>query len=492
MNGSSTKTPSFGRLLQRAVPAGTFRACAADVRCTVVDCLRGISTIGVALALLTAHVHAEAVDGPWTNAVGQGNGPITNANTNAPVVGNGSPNSAEAEMIDSPFTAITLTNPGDKIIFTGSVTLSGTIGGDASSGNPRTQFRFGLFDSDDDDLGWVGYLMTNAHGSGSPNGTLSRKNAGNTNVYLSTTAGATSLASTPGNGTLFHDGTYAMSMTIERNNSNHLLVTGTLIGSNGFNQTLSTTDTAAASLGTYTFDSLGFLLGGNLDADLATFANLNVQFVPAAETLTLEVLAAGPHAGAMRLVNRSDESIDFSYYEIRSAAGSLDSVGWRSLDDQSATPPPLGWGEAPGSSAHLLSEALILGSTTLTPGAALPLGQGYAGSTNDLELWVGDGVNPLRLGDVTFVMPGDFDGDGEVDGADLAQWQGGVSAAGGLGDADFDGDSDGADFLAWQRNVSYPTFSVAAAANVPEPHAALLASLAAGLLTGGLRTRKYT
>jgi len=47
---------------------------------------------------------------------------------------------------------------------------------------------------------------------------------------------------------------------------------------------------------------------------------------------------------------------------------------------------------------------------------------------------------------------GDFDRDGVVDGADLAQWEGDY----GLNDnsdADDDGDSDGADFLIWQRNL---------------------------------------
>jgi hypothetical protein len=50
------------------------------------------------------------------------------------------------------------------------------------------------------------------------------------------------------------------------------------------------------------------------------------------------------------------------------------------------------------------------------------------------------------------LLPGDFDGNGSVNSADLSVWQGayGVNAA---ADADGDGDSDGRDFLAWQRNV---------------------------------------
>ena len=50
------------------------------------------------------------------------------------------------------------------------------------------------------------------------------------------------------------------------------------------------------------------------------------------------------------------------------------------------------------------------------------------------------------------LLPGDFDGSGTVNGADLVVWQAayGVNAT---GDADGDGDSDGRDFLIWQRNT---------------------------------------
>jgi hypothetical protein len=84
--------------------------------------------------------------------------------------------------------------------------------------------------------------------------------------------------------------------------------------------------------------------------------------------------------------------------------------------------------------------------------------------------------------------PGDFDGDGDVDGVDLDMWQ--ESYAVDLdGDADGDGDTDGNDFLIWQQNVS-GTPGVVAAASIPEPGAALLwvfgaAALAAVRRRGG-------
>ena len=95
------------------------------------------------------------------------------------------------------------------------------------------------------------------------------------------------------------------------------------------------------------------------------------------------------------------------------------------------------------------------------------------------------------------LTPGDFDGDGDVDGADLAQWEGDYGVNG-ESDADSDGDSDGQDFLEWQRNagrgvwrldnVVLELFSVGAGtagalstvATVPEPCGFVL------LLAGGL------
>jgi hypothetical protein len=60
------------------------------------------------------------------------------------------------------------------------------------------------------------------------------------------------------------------------------VVSATLEGLNGFTQSLSALDATAASLGTYSFNRLGFLLGSNLGTNRASFSNLLVTFVPAA------------------------------------------------------------------------------------------------------------------------------------------------------------------------------------------------------------------
>ncbi len=102
----------------------------------------------------------------------------------------------------------------------------------------------------------------------------------------------------------------------------------------------------------------------------------------------------------------------------------------------------------------------------------------YTGFYGDYEITVGGQTFDLSLVKGTesysllVAVPGDFDGDFDVDGADLAVWLAGYGVDA-TGDADDDGDTDGRDFLIWQRNLGQD-FSQAAASSVPEPAAKLL------------------
>ncbi len=76
-------------------------------------------------------------------------------------------------------------------------------------------------------------------------------------------------------------------------------------------------------------------------------------------------------------------------------------------------------------------------------------------------------------------VPGDFNGDGAVDAADLAQWQADFGLSGGS-DADGDGDTDGDDFLIWQQNLSAPS----GGSGVPEPATLWLAAACGTAMLG--------
>jgi hypothetical protein len=86
---------------------------------------------------------------------------------------------------------------------------------------------------------------------------------------------------------------------------------------------------------------------------------------------------------------------------------------------------------------------------------------------------------------------GDFDADGDVDGADFVAWQTNFPKATGAllseGDADADGDVDGADFVVWQTN--FPFSPGPGASPIPEPTSIMLFALG-GLFASAARYRE--
>jgi len=217
------------------------------------------------------------------------------------------------------------------------------------------------------------------------------------------------------------------------------------------------------------------------------------QIVYTGTTVNNLLLQVDPSSGDAELRNTSATTVLIDGYDILSDSGSLLPADgdWLSLEDQGIDSGD--WTES-NVSANRLSELKPDGSTTLSPGDSLDLGHIFdAASGSSLQdlvfnfLQVGNSTptqgvvlyEPLAAG-----FSADFDGDGDVDGDDLDQWEGDF-ANNGNSDANGDGDSDGADFLAWQRQFGsgVSPLSGGAVTAVPEPGALLLSMLAMGIVS---------
>lgn len=153
-------------------------------------------------------------------------------------------------------------------------------------------------------------------------------------------------------------------------------------------------------------------------------------------------------------------------------------------------------------------ELINLGGGTYQPqlGDSIPFlaaGGGAGGLFDAMELpALAPGLAwQLNPGNVTVFLnvvadspldPADFNGNGTVDGADLAIWQASLGLTGqtnnAAGDADGSGTVDGADLLVWQRNHT-SAGSVSSSAAVPEPTALVAWVLAPTFLVAIVRRR---
>lgn len=203
--------------------------------------------------------------------------------------------------------------------------------------------------------------------------------------------------------------------------------------------------------------------------------------------------------GDLTISNVNDSgAIEFDFYEIVSPSGSLLTT-WNSFEDQGldATGAGLGqhWSEGAGVSATILSEVYLLGTTTAAAGGQLSLPGAMHPLSPHQDLVFRYGLaseGQLRQATVAYVgtsppnVPGDFDGDGDVDGADwrilrdnqhadltgLSSFQASIR-----GDLTGDGANNHADFAAFK--AAYEASHGAGAfaqlvAAVPEPSPTLL------------------
>ncbi len=119
-------------------------------------------------------------------------------------------------------------------------------------------------------------------------------------------------------------------------------------------------------------------------------------------------------------------------------------------------------------------------------------GQSYDADSSTWNPNNWNGTDAVTLNITSIPANADFDGDGDVDGADFLRWQRGFGLTGQTdnsnGDANGDGTVNGVDLAAWQAKYGGAPFTAAISA-VPEPSSVLLA-LFALTSCGCLRERK--
>ncbi|WP_428307715.1 PEP-CTERM sorting domain-containing protein [Lacipirellula sp.] len=208
--------------------------------------------------------------------------------------------------------------------------------------------------------------------------------------------------------------------------------------------------------------------------------------------LTLEVNTT---SGATRIVNQTGQPVSLDYYQITSAADSLNKAAWNSLQTQNLAGFPAGngtgngWEKAGAADDGAIGESFLTGNSQLAAAGTLNLGAAFSvGDPQDLNFQYAQATNSRTA---------DFNGNGVVDGSDFLAWQRGNGTVGAgatkaSGNANTDQLVNAADLAIWKSefgnsaipktpgqlvrgNVRYVTsFAVAA---VPEPSSIALVGL---------------
>ncbi len=224
-----------------------------------------------------------------------------------------------------------------------------------------------------------------------------------------------------------------------------------------------------------------------------------------------------PLTGEVRLLNKTNTPIDFTYYSITSPSGALSPLlaNWKSITNNydrpgGATPgnglidPTGDWVKLAGTSVELTEGALGIPGGALPAYRAVSLGTIWNSQLAPYPDLIFDFQTDTSTIPVTveFALDGDYSGDHVVDAADYIIWRkysGSTTAY--FADGNLNGVVDDNDKLIWQQNfgqtLSLPLFGggsdsgqLAAAGGVPEPSSAVAAFLLASMFGIFLRPRR--
>ncbi len=133
----------------------------------------------------------------------------------------------------------------------------------------------------------------------------------------------------------------------------------------------------APVLNSFQFVNNDFITVRNEDQTTTTF--LENQLTDANLPLNVPlVLDVNTSTGATIIRNPSGATVDITYYEILSDAGSLNPAGWVSIDDtEGGDPPGVGWEEAGTITAQAIAESNLTSSLTLASAQTRGLGTAF-------------------------------------------------------------------------------------------------------------------
>lgn len=238
----------------------------------------------------------------------------------------------------------------------------------------------------------------------------------------------------------------------------------------------------------------------NLTLDALDFNAAHITAYALTGGVELPSVQVNMDTGEITLRNNGATGVDMRYYELSSASASLSPGDWLSLEDGAGVSEGFlpgdgsgnGWEELGDPSNFLsppnssqLAEAYLLGSSSLSPGGAISLGEAFdTTGMQDLEFHIelaSGQLFSLPVQEVTSV-DGDYNHNGVVDIADYVVWQ---TSFGSTTSLDADGNDDGivdaADYTFWRDRVAVSaSTTIASPAAVPEPSVlGMLASILA-------------